>query len=65
MGKGSHRRPSDLTEAEMQAKWDEAFGPRPLPNVMSDEDREGLARELEEDDDAQDVQPPGGQGRQA
>ena len=42
MGKGSHRRPSSLTEAEMQRAWDEAFGPRPLPNVMSERDREEL-----------------------
>ena len=50
MGKGSRRRPSSLTEAEQQKAWDEAFGPRPLANVMSEKDRRELAvdREMEE-----------------
>ena len=28
MGKGSQKRPSRLSRAEMDAKWDAAFGPR-------------------------------------
>ncbi len=38
MSKGSHRRPSSLPKKELDARYEELFGARPL-NIMSNEDR--------------------------
>lgn len=55
MGKGDWKRPSSLSKEEEARRWEEAFGPRQVPNVMSDEDRRvmeeekaRLVKELEE-----------------
>jgi hypothetical protein len=48
MSKGSNRRPCQLTRAEEEQRWLDAFGPRPIPNVMLDVDR--LELELREFD---------------
>jgi len=48
MSKGSGRRPCQLTREEEEQQWIDAFGPRPIPNVMSDVDRESLKDYLTE-----------------
>lgn len=35
MGKGSGRRPSDISRSDMEAKWDAAFGPRAIETAAS------------------------------
>ncbi len=47
MGKGSGRRPSTLSKAEMDARWEATFGKREreYPTVMSDEERLAFERE--------------------
>ena len=35
MGKGSGRRPSDISRSDMEAKWAEAFGPRAIEHAGS------------------------------
>jgi hypothetical protein len=47
VGKGSHRRPAAISDAELERRWTDAFGPRPLPNVMSDEERKALLEDLD------------------
>lgn len=49
MGKGSGRRPSRLSKAEMDARWEATFGPREreFPTVMPDEERLTFEREKE------------------
>lgn len=42
-GKGDSRRPTQISRAEEEKRWHDAFGdPKPL-NVMSDADREAMS----------------------
>jgi len=47
MSKGSKRRPSSISEAELQENWEAVFGKKKL-NVMSDEERLQFEKEREE-----------------
>lgn len=55
MSKGSNRRPCQLTREEEEQRWIDAFGPRPIPNVMSTADRESLRDYLTELHDREDL----------
>lgn len=48
MGKGDWRRPTQVSPAEAQRNWDEAFGKRDIPNLMPEDEREAMDREKAE-----------------
>ena len=45
MSKGSRRRPTQITRDEEEQRWRDAFGDRPLPTVMSEDERLALEAE--------------------
>lgn len=45
MSKGSWRRPTQVSRAEEEARWAEAFGPPKSLNIMPEEERQQLEHE--------------------